>query len=147
GNSGEGWRKNPGGCRKSDGGLSEVAASGEPSVDPFIEPSATDFGIEDELSARRVGRDSLSDRLYQGLKQRNPKVKLVECVEVVAEARAANLADHVIDEAIGAAIAYQAEWPSYVRKSLANRQQFRGFNFPDDDVDAMSRRRDAPWGN
>jgi hypothetical protein len=85
--------------------------SGEPS-EPSFDPS------------RRVAseKDVIACRLYQVLHRRNRRVRLGECKNVVAVARAANIADHIIDEAVGRA-EKKADvlWPSWVEKALAKQ--------------------------
>lgn len=81
-----------------------------------LKPSTRALGVEEQAPA--MGRDSLAARLFEGLKRQNPRVRLHECAEVIEEARRANKADAVIDEAIGRAIAAEARWPSYIAEGL-----------------------------
>jgi hypothetical protein len=89
----------------------EVVGHGCPGnrpVEPSFEPSA------DSL-------DALAKRMFVGLRVNNKRVDAQECQAVVAEARAADIADHVIDESIGMALEQRAQWPSYVGKIIQRR--------------------------
>jgi hypothetical protein len=87
----------------------------DPSFDPAIDRT------EEEPLYAGPSCDSLSERLYRGLKKNNSQVKMAECVDLVTRARRANIADFRIDQAIGEALTKDPCWPSYVEKWMQNR--------------------------
>jgi hypothetical protein len=100
GQPGGSWRPNRASCRP--------LLAGEPSIEPSIEPAR--FGSEEHVIAYR---------LYNGLRVRNRQVRLNECKEVVAAARDAGIADHIIDETVGRGLANSdVQWPSWFAKAL-----------------------------
>jgi hypothetical protein len=81
-------------------------------------PGNRPFESSFEPSARR---EALGQRLFEGLRHNNKRVDPRECQAVVDQARAANLADHIIDECIGMALERGAQFPSYFAKIVQRR--------------------------
>jgi hypothetical protein len=100
GQLGGSWRPNRASWRPT--------VAGEPSIEPSIEPPRV-----------RKEEHVIAYRLYNGLRVRNRQVRLNECKELVANARDAGIADHIIDETVGRGLANSdVQWPSWFAKAL-----------------------------
>jgi hypothetical protein len=112
--SGGGCRTSATGCRTNQVGLSDTAMSEKTSY-TSLDTSAR------SSNPQASSPNGLAERLYLGLKDKNPKVSMGECVSLVEQIRNANVADHRIDEVIGMALQKGAQWPSYVEKLARGR--------------------------